>query len=231
MYGDDSYEDNGFLTPAVKWILTANAIVFFAQFLRGPFMEYWFALWPNLHSVVLQSSHGDILAINSFKPWQLVSYGFLHSTATYTHIVFNMLALWMFGQDIERALGTRRFTLYYFVCVVGAAITHLVFATITHSFIPVIGASGGIFGLLLAYGILFPRNNIYIMFLPIPIEARFLVIIYGLLEVFSGLSATRDGVAHFAHLGGMIFGFFMIQYWRGRFPFTGRGRFPPLRNF
>ena len=231
MYGDDSYEDDGFLTPAVKWLLIANGLVFLAQYLRPDFMQYWFALWPNLHSGVLRYGPDDFYFFNSFRPWQIVTYGFLHSTTMLPHILSNMLGLWMFGQDIERALGTRRFVVYYFFCIVGAALAHLGFAAVAHSWTPVLGASGAIFGLLLAYGMLFPRNKIYLLFFPVPIEARFFVFIYGLFELLSGLSATNDRVAHFAHLGGMLFGFFLVQYWRGKFPFSRGNRFPPLGNY
>jgi membrane associated rhomboid family serine protease len=221
MYGDDSYARGNQMPPAVKWILTANIIVFVAQMLRPAFMEYWFALWPNLHATFYRLSDGGVYAVNAFRPWQLVTYAFLHSTSTFTHILFNMLALWMFGRSIEWTIGTKRFTIFYFTCVVGAALTHLVYASFTGSPIPVLGASGGIFGVLLAFGILFPREKVYMLFIPVPIDAWIFVTLYGLLEVLNGLTNLSDGVAHFAHLGGMIFGFFLLQFWRGRFPFSG----------
>jgi len=215
-------QENRFLPPAVKWLLIANVIVFGTQFLRGQFMEYWFALWPNAEAGMLRYSAWDVMAVNSFYPWQLVTYAFLHSTASFSHILFNMLALWMFGKSIEQAMGTKRFTIYYFVCVIGAALTHLLYARIVGSPLPVLGASGGVFGLLLAYGMLFPREKVLLLFFPVPIEARYFVMFYGLLEIFNGMTRLQGGVAHFAHLGGMLFGFFMIQFWRGKLPFSGR---------
>jgi membrane associated rhomboid family serine protease len=189
-------------------------------------MEYWFALWPNLKSAAYAIPGGGVYEVNAFRPWQIVTYAFLHSTGTITHILFNMLALWMFGRTIEWTIGTRRFTVYYFVCVVGAALTHLTYAYFTGSPVPVLGASGGIFGVLLAFGILFPHEKVYMLFIPVPIDAWIFVTFYGLLEVLNGLTNLTDGVAHFAHLGGMIFGFFLLQFWRGRFPFSGiRSRF------
>jgi len=213
MYNQDS-DQRGFLTPAVKWLLIANFIVFGLQFIRGPFLEYWFALWPNAHEGTLQISLWNTMALNSFRPWQVVTYAFLHSTASFSHILFNMLALWMFGKSLEMVMGTRRFTTYYFVCVIGAALTHLVYAQIAGSPLPVIGASGGVFGLLLAYGVLFPREKVILLFFPFPIEARYFVLFYGLLEILNGMSRTQGGVAHFAHLGGMLFGFVFILAWR-----------------
>jgi membrane associated rhomboid family serine protease len=226
MYGDDSTGQSSVLPPAVKWLLTANLVVFVAQMLRPDFMEYWFALWPNLKSAAYAIPGGGVYEVNAFRPWQIVTYAFLHSTGTITHILFNMLALWMFGRTIEWTIGTRRFTVYYFVCVVGAALTHLTYAYFTGSPVPVLGASGGIFGVLLAFGILFPHEKVYMLFIPVPIDAWIFVTFYGLLEVLNGLTNLTDGVAHFAHLGGMIFGFFLLQFWRGRFPFSGiRSRF------
>ena len=224
---DDSYEENRIFTPAVKWLLTINLLVFVMQFFRGQFLEYWFALWPNLHSGYLPVSGNEFIAVNSFHVWQLVTYAFLHSTSSISHIIFNMLGLWMFGKPLELTVGTKRFTIFYFVCVVGGALTHLVYARATGTPFPMLGASGGIFGLLLAYGMIFPREKVYMLFIPIPIEARFFVMFYGLLELLNGITNVEGGVAHFAHLGGMLFGFFVIQFWRGGFPFSRRGILPP----
>lgn len=224
MYYQNPYQRRSLIPPAVKWILTVNLVVFFAQLFRGQFLEYWFALWPNPHAGYLRISLYDAMPVNQFLPWQLVTYAFLHSTSSFSHILFNMLGLWMFGSPVENTVGTRRFTIYYFVCVVGAALTHLLYAHIVGSPLPVLGASGGIFGLLLAYGMMFPREKVFLLFFPIPIEARIFVILYGLLELFNGLANVQGGVAHFAHLGGMLFGFFMVQFWRGSFPFGRGGR-------
>jgi membrane associated rhomboid family serine protease len=219
---EDSYEEPSVFTPAVKWLITMNILVFVMQFLRGQFMEYWFALWPNFHSGYLPVSVNEYYAVNSFRPWQLITYAFLHSTSSISHILFNMIGLWMFGKPLELTVGTKRFTIFYLTCVLGGALTHLAYAHVVGSPFPMLGASGGVFGLLLAYGMLFPREKVFMLFIPVPIEARFFVILYGLLELFNGISNVQGGVAHFAHLGGMLFGIFVIQYWRGSFPFSKR---------
>ncbi len=221
MYYRDS-EQNSFMTSAVRWILTANLIFFGLQFIRGEFLRYWLALWPNMEPIVVRLNAWETIELNAFRPWQLVTYAFLHSTVSFGHIFFNMLALWMFGQSVERELGTRRFVIYYFVCIVGAGICHLAYAWTAGSVVPVVGASGGVFGLLLAYGWMFPREKVLLLFFPVPIEARYFVVLYGLLELFNGLSRTGSGVAHFAHLGGMLFGIIILLIWHRRPPKMGR---------
>jgi len=197
------------LPPLVKWLIVANFAAFFAQGALGEQLLVWFALWP-----------GDPAGLLS-APWTLLSYGFLH--AGVTHLLFNMFALWMFGGPLEATWGSRRFLQYYLVCVVGAGAVQLVVATAAASGglgpYPTVGASGGVFGLLLAYGLLFPNHRLMLLFPPIPMRARTFVICYGLLELFLGVTGTASGVAHFAHLGGMAFGFLLIQFWRGRWPF------------
>src|SRR5579862_6747507 len=128
-----------------------------------------------------------------------------------------MFALFMFGPDCEALLGSRRFTIYYFVCVLGAAVTQLLVTQYLYpSPEPTIGASGGIFGVLLLFGMAFPRRQLLLLFPPIPMPAWLFVTLYGLLELFFGVSRTLPGVAHFAHLGGMAAGFVLIRYWRAR---------------
>ncbi len=200
------------MPPAVKWLLTANIVVFVAQHLRESLMLKWFALWPNLHTEIAFYPDGSPTGV-SFMPWQLVTYAFMHSTSSFTHILFNMFGIWMFGQTLERHMGTKLFTIYYFVCILGAAFLHLAYAWSSGSYAPVLGASGAVFGILLAYGVLFPRERIILIFFPVPIEARYFVAFYGLFELLSGLSRANDGIAHFAHLGGMLFGFFLLRYW------------------
>lgn len=151
--------------------------------------------------------------IPGFQVWQLVTYGFLHGDLS--HLLFNMFALWMFGVQIENAWGSRRFGVYYFVCVVGAGLIQML--VMWGSPVPTLGASGGVFGILLAFGMMYPNQPIYLYFL-FPIKAKWLVIGYGLLELWAGVMGTQQGVAHFAHLGGMLFGFVLILYWRGRLP-------------
>lgn len=199
----------------------------------------------------------------AFKPFQLITYMFLHSG--FTHLFFNMFALWMFGSVIERALGSKRFLIYYLSCGFGAAlIQEGVFAIMIakyHSiFTPeefelivkrglnliqtgynytdpsagalnalvngqVVGASGAIYGVLLAFGMLFPNQPIYLMFIPIPIKAKWMVLGYGVLELFLGISGAASNVAHWAHLGGMLIGVFMILYWKKRGDLNNRWYF------
>jgi membrane associated rhomboid family serine protease len=144
-----------------------------------------------------------------------VTYGFLHSPFALTHIFFNMFALYMFGGEIERLFGSRRYALYYFVCVIGAALMHLVVVSAAHlPPAPMLGASGGVFGLLLAFGMAWPHRKLMLLFPPIPMPAWLFVTLYGALELCLGITQTVQGVAHFAHLGGMATGFVLIRYWR-----------------
>ncbi|WP_101925823.1 MULTISPECIES: rhomboid family intramembrane serine protease [Luteimonas] len=205
------------LPPVVKALLVMNAIVFVLQLALNNAPFYPFMLWPL--------GGGDAGGL-SFMPWQLVTYGFLHGSLT--HLFFNMLALFMFGAQLEHTWGPKRFLTYYGVCVVGAGLCQL--GVVTWSLAqgafpyPTLGASGGVFGLLLAYGMLFPNQRIMLLFPPIPMRARTFVIVYGLVELVLGITGTRSGVAHFAHLGGMLFGWLLIQHWRGRPPFNRRRR-------
>ncbi len=156
-----------------------------------------------------------------FAPWQLISYGFLHGGLM--HLFFNMFALYMFGPLIEQAWGTRRFLIFYFVCMIGAGFVQLVFVAMTGAMQPTIGASGAVFGLLLAFGMMYPNQRLMLIFPPIPIKAKWFVIGYGLLTLIFGVTGTAAGVAHFAHLGGMLFGLVLILYW-GRRDFHRRRR-------
>jgi len=194
------------ITPVVRALLYANVIVFGLQWLTGQrLILALFALWP-------WQSH-LLYGTPPFEPWQLVTYAFLHGG--FWHIFGNMFALWMFGPDVEALIGSRRFTLYYFVCVIGAALAQLfVVHVIFPGPYPTIGASGGIFGILLFYGMAFPHRRLLLLFPPIPMPAWLFVTLYGVLELFLGVFGTSQGVAHFAHLGGMVTGFALIQYWR-----------------
>jgi membrane associated rhomboid family serine protease len=195
----------GTLTPVVRALLYANVIVFGLQWLTGPtLLPAYFALWP-LNSARLTGV--------PFEPWQLISYAFLHDG--FWHIAGNMFALYVFGPDVELLLGAKRFTLYYFVCVIGAALTQLwVVQYLYPTPFPTVGASGGIFGLLLFYGMAFPHRRMLLLIPPIPMPAWLLVTLYGVLELILGVFGTSQGIAHFAHLGGMATGFLMILYWR-----------------
>ena len=202
------------MPPVTRALLIANIAVYLLQMLTGDTLIVHFALWP-----LGASQFADV---PGFEPWQLVTYSFLHGGLT--HIAFNMLALWMFGGPIEQLFGSRPFALYYFVCVIGAAVAQLLVVHYwTGGFYPTLGASGGIFGLLLAFGMMFPHSRIMLLFPPIPMPAWLFVILYGLMELYLGVTSnTGGGIAHFAHLGGMAAGFVMIQYWRGRLPIRPR---------
>jgi membrane associated rhomboid family serine protease len=189
--------------PVTHALIVANVAMFLLEQL-APGSIYSLALWP----IGVEQAGGA-----SFAPWQLVTYAFLHGGAL--HLAFNMLALYMFGGAIEQVFGTRRYLMYYFVCVVSAALTQLVFAAVSGGFYPTVGASGGVFGLLLAYGIYFPNNRVMLVFPPIPMPARIFVLVYAAIELFLGVTGTQEGVAHFAHLGGMFGGFALLRYWRG----------------
>lgn len=155
-----------------------------------------------------------------FKPWQLLSYAFLHGGLN--HLFFNMFAVWMFGLQLERTWGTMRFLQYYVVCAVGAGIVQLIVQASTGSMAPTIGASGAVFGLLLAYGAMWPDNRVMLIFFPVPIKAKWFVLIYGAVELVFGITSTAPGIAHFAHLGGLFFGAGLLYYWGWRPSMTWR---------
>ncbi len=192
--------NNSAIPTIIFAMLVANGLLFAAQQLQFEFMLYNFALWP------VGSQRPE------FHVWQLLSYGFLHGNLN--HIFFNMFGLWMFGRDLERMMGAKRFLIYYLTCVVGAGIVQLIVSVTQGGVYPTIGASGGVFGILLAFAMAFPNRVIVLLFPPIPMKAKYFVLIYGGLELYLGLSGRAPGVANFAHLGGMLFGFLLIQYWR-----------------
>jgi rhomboid family protein len=183
--------------PAVTTLLIAANAGVFLLLVAAPGLLTSLALWP---------------VGAGFQPWQLLTYAFLHGGLF--HIAFNMFALYMFGSAIERVFGARRYLAYYLVCVLSAAIAQLLTAAITGAVYPTVGASGGVFGLLLAYAIYFPHSRIMLIFPPIPMPARVFVVVYAALELFLGVTGTEEGVAHFAHLGGLVGGFIMLRYWR-----------------
>jgi len=191
------------MTPVARNILLACIAGFLLQNVLGTFMELYFALWPM----------GGTDFAPPFQPWQLVTYAFLHGG--FLHLFLNMFALYMFGPEIERLVGPRRFLTYYIVCVISAAVAQLlVLNAVGNPPSPTVGASGGVFGLLLAFGLAFPRRRIMLLFPPIPMPAWLFVTLYGLMELYLGISGRDASVAHFAHLGGMVGGFVLILYWR-----------------
>jgi rhomboid family protein len=206
------------LPPVTRFLIIANVAIYVAELVTGSLLIDLFALWP-----IGQEPAGGGWA-SRFYPWQLVTYSFLHAPDNLFHVFFNMLALWMFGSDIERVFGQRRYFVYYFCCVLTAALAQLIVSIMSGGpAYPTLGASGGVFGILLAFALYFPRRIIMLIFPPIPMPAWLFVIAYGLIELYLGVTGTQAGVAHFAHLGGMLGGFLTIQYWRGRLPF-GRPR-------
>lgn len=192
-------------SSAVKSLIAANVLVYILQYLWGDALEVLFALWP------LQSIDGQ----SYFHLWQIVTYAFLHDIHNITHLLFNMLGLWMFGAEIERYVGPRRLLACYFASVVSAALSQLfvpmMFAAPPA---PTIGASGGVFGLLLAYAVMFPNRKVVPLIPPIPMPAWLFATIYAGIELFLGVTGTLSGVAHFAHLGGMIGSGLVIMQWR-----------------
>jgi membrane associated rhomboid family serine protease len=188
------------LPPATRAIIAINVVAFLLQQVYGNSMVALFALWP--------------LGSPLFQPWQLVTYAFLHGSIA--HIFFNMFALFMFGRALEYFWGSRRFTIFYLACVIAAAATQLLTASLAGSTEATLGASGGVFGLLLAFAMYFPRQRITLLFPPIPMPAWLFVTLYGVLELVLGVTNTQAGVAHFAHLGGMLGGALVILYWRAR---------------
>jgi membrane associated rhomboid family serine protease len=194
------------MPPATATLLTATVAVFLLQGLV-PSLTLALALWPLGGRWLLVPDAG-------FAPWQLVTYAFLHGSTM--HLAFNMFGLYMFGSELERAFGTRRFVVYWFACVVAAAITQLVVLGLAGTFVPTVGASGGVFGLLLGYAVLFPHRRVMLLFPPIPMRARVFVAIYAAIELTLGLTASSSGIAHFAHLGGMVGGFLLLRHWKVR---------------
>ncbi len=193
------------LPPITQALLLINVALFAVDVLLGGVLSALFALWP--------------VDSGRFMPWQLVSYGFLHGSIG--HLFFNMLGLWMFGAELERIWGGKRYLQFYFACILTAALTQLLVGLIAGG-APTVGASGALFGLLMAFGMMFPNRIIMPLFPPIPMKAKVFVAVFGGLELLFGVTGTQSGVAHFAHLGGMLGGFLMIRYWRGQAPFGRR---------
>lgn len=201
--------------PVVKNLIIANCVALLAVQLLpwGNSIIEYFALF-NAESPL-------------FRTYQVVTYMFLHGGVG--HLFFNMFALWMFGRTLEFRMGSQRFFTYYMVCGIGAAILQLGvgYAEYAHAVrdmgqyaaihllqIPTVGASGAVFGLLLAFGVLHPNSTVMLVFPPVAMKAKWFVVVYGLIELFFGLSGYQAGVAHFAHLGGMLWGFALLYWWR-----------------
>jgi len=236
-----SYGGFGAIPPVVKNLLIINVIVLLAQ---SALPAVGFDLIDNFALYFIKSEN--------FNIFQYVTYMFMHGG--FTHLFFNMFALWMFGRVLESVWGPKRFLTFYMVTGIGAALIHTLvnyihFTSLKNElspdmyemvlndgerlwsqgkvftdeamkslqillYTPTVGASGAVFGILLAFGMLFPNTQLMLLFPPIPIKAKYFVIMYGALELYLGLTRPGSNIAHFAHLGGMLFGFFMIKYWQ-----------------
>lgn len=208
MNSSQPYSPGGFqlMPPAIKTIILVNVAVFLLQLTPfGDAISAFCSLWP--------------VGSGNFRIWQPVTYMFLHGGTT--HLFFNMFALWMFGAEIETQWGTRQFNIYYFVCGIGAAIVNLL-ATMGNPY-PTVGASGAIYGVLLAFGMMFPNRYIFLYFL-FPVKAKYFIAGYALIEFVSGFGSRSMGsgsnIAHFAHLGGMLIGFLYISIKRADLSFS-----------
>lgn len=203
-----------------RLLLFANVGVFLLQQLLSAAALAPFMLWPVGVDPVWRTVGG----VPGFWPWQLLTHGFMHGSVP--HLIFNMLALVMFGGQLEYTWGARRFLVYFLACVAGAGLCQLLVVSFAVGQgappYPTVGASGGVFGVLLAFGMLFPHQRVMLLFPPIPMKARTLVIVVGVIELVMGITGTRSGVAHFAHLGGLIVGWLLIRSWRRQPPFGGQ---------
>jgi len=195
------------MTPAVRLLMILNFAVYVIQLVVGDALIAHFALWPLGRHYV--PGLGEV----GFEPWQLFTSAFLHGG--FAHIALNMYALLAFGSVVERAAGTRRFGWLYFASVLSAGLVQLVVVTaaLDRGVMPTIGASGGVFGVLLAFAVLFPHSRVMLLFPPIPMKAWVLVTGYALIELASGILGSVQGVAHFAHLGGMLGAGVLLYYW------------------
>jgi rhomboid family protein len=186
---------------AVKLLVGANVAVYLMQYVLGPGFEASFALWPLHHPY--------------FRIWQIVTYAFLHDTQNLAHIFFNMFGVFMFGTEIERNVGPRRLLACYFASVVSAALAQLIVPPLLGApSLAAVGASGGVFGLLLAYALMFPHRKVIPLIPPIPMPAWLFATVYAALEFFFSVTGSLSGVAHFAHLGGMIGSALVVSSWR-----------------
>lgn len=185
-----------------RYLLVGNVAIFLLQLILesqfgGDIASYYCGLWPIL------SPH--------FHVWQPVTYMFLHGG--FTHLFFNMFSLWMFGGIIEQTMGERRYLAYYLLCGVGAGLCQIVWQLLTLEGAYTVGASGACYGILLAFGMYYPNQRIMLMIPPIPMKAKYFVVGYAVIELVSAFTSTGN-IAHFAHLGGMLFGWMLIRFWR-----------------
>lgn len=191
---------------AVKHIIIINLLMLVLTYLNNPLMSKWFALNP-------------ISFI--WKPWQLVTYMFMHGG--FGHLFFNMYTLFIFGSVLENVWGTKKFLTFYFVTGIGAALVNIGVQYLTGSFALTVGASGAIYGILMGYAMLYPDSRLTLLFPPVSMKAKWFVLIFAGIELLLGISNNpADNVAHFAHLGGLIFAFLLIMFWKKKHRLYGR---------
>ena len=201
-------------TPVVRNLILINIIVLIGTYLIGDERMY-----TNFALFAFESP--------LFKPWQILTHMFMHGG--FWHIFFNMYTLWIFGQVLERIWGSKKFLLFYFVTGLGAALCHngvlslqyhhlMAIQDVANAYqvlrIPTVGASGAIYGVLLGYGMLFPNNILQLIFPPVALKAKWFVVIFGAIELLTGITGLGGNIAHFAHLGGMLFGLILILWWK-----------------
>lgn len=201
------YISSSYFPVGVKWLLISNIALF---------VLYFFAARTGFGSLFYPFGLVPGMVLKSLAVWQFFTYLFLHDPFGFSHILFNMLALWMFGADLERTWGRQAFLRYYFLCGTGAGICVVLANLMVGSLnVRTIGASGAIYGLLLAFGVLYPDRTIWFNFL-FPIKAKYFVMIIGAVAFLSSFGASEGGVSHVAHLGGMIFGYLYLKHGLGR---------------
>jgi membrane associated rhomboid family serine protease len=224
--------------PIIKNLLIINVLVWLAQlFLDNQFqVTEKVMLWPIMPEELKQIliDRGEMTANEGFKPYQIATHFFAHSPTLFIHIIFNMLALWMFGKILESVWGAKRFLFFYLACGVGAALFHLAIqyfrceqllqavkaddlaGVIKYrgALAPALGASGAVMGVMVAFAFLFPNTELYLMFIPIPIKAKWAILGYVAIDLFGGINPSQgDNIAHFAHLGGAVTGFLIVLIW------------------
>ena len=208
-YYYDNGSRGGFMSnvpKAVKHIILINVLMLVLTYLNNPLMSKWFALNPISFL---------------WKPWQLVTYMFMHGG--FGHLFFNMYTLFIFGSVLENVWGTKKFLTFYFVTGIGAALVNIGVQYLTGSFALTVGASGAIYGILMGYAMLYPDSRLTLLFPPVSMKAKWFVLIFAGIELLLGISNNpADNVAHFAHLGGLVFAFLLIMFWKKRHRLYGR---------
>ncbi len=204
--------------PGIKYIISINVVVWLAQ------LYFDRQLGTNIFGNHYIGGLTDKLALwpigsENFRPWQVITHMFAHAASGSFmpfHLLFNMFTLWMFGRILENMWGTKRFVIFYLISGLGAAAVHLLVQLLMNGAgigEAAVGASGAVFGVLVGFGMLFPNTELYMMFIPIPIKAKWAILGFIAIDLFGGLNQSADGIAHFAHLGGALTGFILLKIW------------------